>query len=604
MVRMRSSDEGSSDALRTTVADSQAPRSAPHELELPPAGYELGPTLGVGGMGEVVAARDRRFDREVAVKRMRDRGASDAMAARFLREARIQARLDHPATVPVHDLGLDEHGRPYFVMQKLTGKTLEQRLAGGEKQQRLLRALVDVALAVEFAHDKGIVHRDLKPSNIMLGNFGEVYVLDWGVARVMQDGEATDARDSAEELGEGTQTGDLLGTPGYMAPEQARGEGVGPKADVYALGAVLFEVLAGEPLHPRGTAGLSATLSTPQQRPSARRPERDIPVELDDACEAALAEDPAWRPTARELADRIQNYLDGDRDVARRRELAQRNLATARQAFASGDPEARAVAMQAAGRALALDPSAEEPAELVGRMLVEPPPVLPSALRDKLDDANRGESLERQRSATFSLLWIFGFLVLAPWLRIGSWRTLIAFYGTIAIVVVTMVLMFRGRRTPLALNMVMTIGVAIAFSRIIGPFILTPLIIAGAFVAMAGNLWFDRHRWTIVVGITLALVAPLLLEAAGVLAPTWRITPHALESMSGVLQVGGRFESIALVAAHVLMIASIASFSMGTLHRARDARSRLMVQAWHLEQMLGGRVTTGPVGALPAASGS
>src|SRR5262249_28316165 len=154
--------------------------------------------------------------------------------ARFLREARVQGGLEHPAVVPVHDLAVDGDGRPFFVMKRLSGTTLLEllrRLRSGSEDEaaarrRMLRAFVEVCLAMEFAHIRGIVHRDLKPANIMLGDFGEVYVLDWGVARVLdaRDDEAPGERGSpwltsGLELSSGqTRTGALLGTPAYMAP--------------------------------------------------------------------------------------------------------------------------------------------------------------------------------------------------------------------------------------------------------------------------------------------------------------------------------------------------------------------------------------------------
>ncbi|MBA3501630.1 MAG: serine/threonine protein kinase, partial [Deltaproteobacteria bacterium] len=213
--------------------------SAPAE---PPEKYEVGEILGRGGMGEVVLAEDKTIGRRVAIKRMRAATPTPDAVARFLREAHIQARLDHPAIVPVHELGHDKDGRPYFTMKRLAGVTLHTVLKEGKATpQKLLRAFVDVCLAIEFAHQRGIVHRDLKPSNIMLGHYGEVYVLDWGVARVIGDAElAGVAIDSLE--GE-TQQGAVLGTPGYMSPEQMRGDEITPATDIYALGAILFEIL-------------------------------------------------------------------------------------------------------------------------------------------------------------------------------------------------------------------------------------------------------------------------------------------------------------------------------------------------------------------------
>ncbi|HEY6175991.1 MAG TPA: serine/threonine-protein kinase, partial [Kofleriaceae bacterium] len=226
------------------------------------AGYEVGELLGRGGMGEVLLGFDEEIGREVAIKRMRRLDPGAEAETRFLREAKIQARLQHPAIVPVHELGRDADGRPYFTMKRLAGMTLYQLL--GEPLQRLLRAFADVCLAIEFAHEHGVIHRDIKPTNIMLGDFGEVYVLDWGVARVVdEDGSGhPSVRDIVNVEGE-TQVGAVMGTPGYMAPEQALGYGMAPALDVYALGCVLFEILTGEPLHPRGTSGAASAIARP-----------------------------------------------------------------------------------------------------------------------------------------------------------------------------------------------------------------------------------------------------------------------------------------------------------------------------------------------------
>ena len=351
-------------------------------LMLPPAGYQLGDAIGRGGMGEVLAAQDLRIGREVAVKRMISSKPDSEQTARFLREARIQARLEHPAIVPVHELGVDAEGRPFFTMKRLTGRTLGQRQAEGMPLNRLLRAFVEVCLAIEFAHARGVIHRDLKPSNVMLGDYGEVYVIDWGIARVLTDDDEPRNRQwDIGTLDEGTKSGALLGTPGYMAPEQIRGQRATPAADVYALGSMLFEILAGHILHKRGEAGIGSTLGNPQVSPAARFPDRAIPPELDALCFAALAEDPEARPTAHDLAERVQAFLDGDRDLERRRELAAEQLASAREALASDAPDARATGMRRAGRALALDPRSEEAAELVSSLVLDPPPALPPSSR-------------------------------------------------------------------------------------------------------------------------------------------------------------------------------------------------------------------------------
>jgi serine/threonine-protein kinase len=258
------------------------------------ARYRIADVLGQGGMGEVLSARDEQIGRTVAIKRLRVEDPSPDVLARFLREAHIQGRLEHPAVVPVHELW-NEGGQPFFVMKQLAGVTLADvipKLAARDPRaqedftlQRLLRAFTDVCLAIEFAHTKRVVHRDLMPANIVLGDFGEVYVLDWGIARITED-VSDDHRDSFQDIGTiaGTETvaGAILGTPGYIAPEQIRADYfLDGRADVYSLGCILFEILALQPLHPRGQAALASALAGVEARPTVRAPDREVPPELD-----------------------------------------------------------------------------------------------------------------------------------------------------------------------------------------------------------------------------------------------------------------------------------------------------------------------------------
>jgi serine/threonine protein kinase len=209
--------------------------------ELPGDRYVIVRPLGQGGMGRVYVARDTVLDRDVALKVSNAPQASSALDARLKQEARVLASLEHPGIVPVHDSGELEDGRVFYVMKLVRGRTLTDHLAGLTGEAARLAVFERVADAVAFAHAAGVVHRDLKPSNVMVGAFGEVLVLDWGVARRL------DRPNSAEPAGT------RLGTVGFMAPEQSRGDAAiaGPAADVYSLGALLAWLFDGQPVTKR-----------------------------------------------------------------------------------------------------------------------------------------------------------------------------------------------------------------------------------------------------------------------------------------------------------------------------------------------------------------
>lgn len=206
------------------------------------ADYELLKQIGEGGMGVVYSARQTSFDRDIALKMMKEDSAqSPAARARFLSEAAVTGDLDHPNIVPVHDLGSDDQDHLFYAMKNARGHRWEEALAANSKQENL-DILLRLADAVAFAHSKGVVHRDLKPENVMLGEFGEVLLMDWGLAVSFSE------MGKAEPVGSQTGPG---GTPVYMAPEmaQADSEKIGPASDIYLLGAILYEILTERPPH-------------------------------------------------------------------------------------------------------------------------------------------------------------------------------------------------------------------------------------------------------------------------------------------------------------------------------------------------------------------
>ena len=559
---------------------------------LPDHGYKMGHTIGRGGMGEVIAAHDQRIGRDVAIKRMRNPTPSKESTLRFLREARIQARLDHPSIVPVHEMGVDGNGRPFFTMKRIAGKTLAKLISEGESLHRLLRAFTEVCLAIDFAHHRGVVHRDLKPANIICGGYGEVYVLDWGVARVLADPPDTEQGVSIQPLDEtpdpedSTKSGALLGTPGYIPPEQIEGIPPAPPADVYSLGCILFEILACEPLHPRGESAIGRTLSTPQASPAKRRPDRSIPPELDRACFEALANDPDERPTARELADRVQAYLDGDRDVVRRRALAAEQLIFAKDALTGGDPDARITALRAAGRAIALDPDQLGAAELVSSLLLEPPKEIPKELELSLDEAEKRINRDRSKKAIYAYSSIFLLLPLILFLEIKNWPVVGAFFGCVALGIGTSFHHYRAGKPSVAVTLAVNLALAILFTRVAGPFVLTPLVIAGLLVGITQIKWLNDRFWVVAIWTAAAVMLPVIFEWVGLLPSTWSISNGSMVIQSDVLRSHGMFEELSLVFTSLVFTIVIGAFALTVSRRRRLSQRALFVHAWHLRQLV------------------
>ncbi len=308
--------------------------------------YTLTRLYAEGGLGKVWVARDTDLNREVALKEIKpDQAQNPEMWRRFLKEAQITGQLEHPNIVPVYELAhRHEDHQPFYTMRLVRGRTLSQAISEYHRTRgegrvdplalpNLLQAFIGVCQAIAYAHSRGVVHRDLKPENVVLGGFGEVIVLDWGLARVLDrlDHEDSlpivDLTDDAHA--EATRAGQQLGTPAYMAPEQAAGrlDLVDRRTDVYGLGAILFEILTGHPPHEARNSLEIFERIINGETPRARRFEPSTPKGLEAISSRAMAKERSDRyESAAVLAEDVQRWL-ADEPISSYREPTLQRLA-------------------------------------------------------------------------------------------------------------------------------------------------------------------------------------------------------------------------------------------------------------------------------------
>lgn len=339
------------DATLAAPASSARPPAAPAQ-PLPPlpevsaALYQIDKEIARGGMGKIVAAEDVRLGRAVALKSLLD--PSPDQVTRFQREALITARLQHPGIVPVYEAGRWPSGEPFFAMKLVQGRPLDKVIAEATKLEDRLAMIPRLAAAcdaIAYAHSQRIIHRDLKPGNVLLGDFGETVVIDWGLAKDLDSDQETIERTarvrtdkpvahppvsaSGSGAGSGASTltvaGAVMGTPAYMAPEQARGEPVDQRADVFSLGAMLYHTLTGSPPYNARTATDVIAAAAAGHIVPLRDRESRAPADLVAIVERAMAQSPFGRyPHAGELADELRRFLTGQLVDAHRYTALQR----------------------------------------------------------------------------------------------------------------------------------------------------------------------------------------------------------------------------------------------------------------------------------------
>jgi eukaryotic-like serine/threonine-protein kinase len=617
-------------------AEAELPQSETFEER-----YELRTKLGEGGMGEVLLCKDVRIGREVALKVIRgEHAARPDLRKRFLREVRVQGQLEHPSIVPVYDLGRDPQRKAYFTMKRVRGLTLEQILSSlrrgepdAERQHtryKLLSAFATACLAVHFAHSRGVLHRDLKPGNIMLGDFGEVYVLDWGLAKVINADGTQSADDSSavlpSDVTEGaaglTGTGVLMGTPGYMAPEQIRGEfgELGPRVDIYALGAILFELLTRQPLHGRGTANelMKSTLAGVDVEVAFRRAEGDFPPELVAIVARASARRLEKRfDTAREMHEALESFLNGDRDLERRRELAREHAGKAYDAALralEGEHTPGEVgraqsqmseAMREVSRAIALDPQNGDAMRTLLRLMTQIPRALPPEAQREIDAQARAWQRIGSRAAFFAYLSFSVYAPLGILMGIRSWPMAIVpealWLGAAALSYWSYVRPHPKGQTRYSLLIVSNLAIA-SSAWAFGPFMLVPAL--AAVNALAFIVAADRSRRgpAIFLGCV-AILLPLMLEWTGVNLPSYAFDRGQLVVLPRALEFPEKPTLVFLLVTNVALLVTAALF-VGRFKDALTAtENRLYLQTWHLRQMVPGEAQASIV-PPPGSSGA
>lgn len=576
------------DTLAASISDRPAsgPRASATGLLLPDR-YVEPKRIASGGMGEIWRFRDARLGRDVVLKRLHtEAGGREETRLAFEKEAQMQASLGHPGIVSVFDLAEDELGQTYFTMQEVQGTTLADALESVPtspsrspwSRRALLEVLARVSLTVAFAHQRGVLHLDLKPENIMLGHFGEVYVLDWGIAR-----RTSDAPQDAESAA-------LLGTLPYMSPEQARQETPDERSDVFALGAMLFEVLSGE-LMRRGS-GMSELLRLARRDPhpqaAARLNAAGVPYELVALCTKATAFDKEQRiATAVAFHAALESWLDGERDLGRRREEAENALAKARAAHAAGEP--LAVVMRQLSRAVALAPDHGPALTLLSELMIEAANAVPEGARQQL--AREAET-SGKRGALLGIItyaaW-FCMLPLALLVGVSSYTAMALIVGPALGAMLVSAWAYRSGWTNrlLAAAIVSSFICIAGFATAFGPLLVLPGLLTANIMPLL-HLSGERRQFRhLVLGCALlGLMIPLGLEWLALVPPSYEWRDGTMIILPRLIELPAVGSTVILLIGSVLNILSCHFTVAASVQQQLRSRTEALAQAHVLTEVM------------------
>lgn len=576
--------------------------------------YQRKRVIGQGGMGTIVLVEDRTIGRNIALKQLNFDANTDEDRARFAREARVQGQLEHPAIVPVYDVGTGADGKPFFTMKRVRGQSLHEILldqASGKptpfSRRKLLSAFSQLCAAVHYAHERGVVHRDIKPTNVMLGAYGEVYLLDWGVAKIA--GELPTRQQSDQQIdakaGVHTGHGSVMGTLTTMAPEQAVGAEVDARTDVYALGAVLFEILTLQPFHPRGeieeviqkiTMGVEA-------RASVRAPEVDVPPELETLVVKATRLQPADRlASAMLMRDAIEAYLDGDRDLELRRDASRKHAETAKteadralKAPSAANEEeegARTTALSEVGKALALDPDNKEALGTLVRLLTTPPRVMPKEIAIEHEQSFR----RNVRRGGIAAAVVYGYISLnafATW-RLGvhdvrMFSTAHVLWGLAFLT--SLFTVFRPSYPALFMTFLFGITTSAYVTGVYGPYLLV-----SSFITMHAVLFAFVRDWKPRIAV---IVISCIAWTVSVFGDSWGLFPKTVRFIDGSMTIHSTVIGLPETSTTIYLYASVLatiiapSLVVGALRSAyQRSEAAMRLQSWQLSRLVSADTTS------------